>query len=71
MARFDARPLEDFSMWAMMQKGGQQADVSRLKRFVEQWIRIATQKTAGQREAGKTHRGTTWSVSKWVFCVKR
>lgn len=23
------------------------------------------------REAGKTHRGITWSVSKWVFCVKR
>lgn len=51
MARFDARPLEDFSMWAMMQKGGQQADASRLKRFVEQWIQMATQKTAGQRGA--------------------
>ena len=47
MARFDARPLEDFSMWAMMQKGGQQADVSRLKRFVEQWIQMATQKNGG------------------------
>lgn len=63
MARFDARPLEDFSMWAMLQKGGQQADVSRLKRFVEQWIQMATQKTAGQRG----RKDTSWDD---LECIK-
>ena len=51
MERFDARPLEDFAMWAMLQKGGQRADISQLKKFVDQWVQMTTQKTAGQRGA--------------------
>ena len=51
MERFDAMPLEDFAMWAMLQKGGQRADISQLKKFVDQWVQMTTQKTAGQRGA--------------------
>lgn len=68
MARFDARPLEDFSMWAMMQKGGQQADVSRLKRFVEQWIQMATQKTAGQRSRKDTSWDNLERIKMGILC---
>lgn len=70
MARFDARPLEDFAMWAMLQKGGQRADISQLKKFVDQWVQMTTQKTAGQRGA-RIYRGITWNASKWAFCAKR
>lgn len=47
MERFDARPLEDFAMWAMLQKGGQRADISQLKKFVDQWVQMTTQKDSG------------------------
>lgn len=47
--RLDAAPLEDFSMWAAFQSGGQTANISALKELVEQWVKMATQKTAGQR----------------------
>ena len=68
MARFDARPLEDFSMWAMLQKGGQQADVSRLKRFVEQWTQMATKKTAGQRGRKDTSWDDLERIKMGILC---
>ena len=49
MARLDPRPLEDFSMWAMLKSGGQKANIQMLKALVQDWIKLATQKTAGQR----------------------
>ena len=53
MKRMDPKPLEDFSMWAMYQKGGLQANIPLLKKFVRDWIQMTTQKTAGQREGSK------------------
>lgn len=50
MARLDPKPLEDFSMWAMLQQGGQKANIPALKEYVNQWIQMVTQKTAGQRK---------------------
>lgn len=47
--RHDPAPLEDFSMWAAFQAGGQTANIPLLKQLVNQWIQMATQKTAGQR----------------------
>ena len=49
MSRQNQAPLEDFSMWAALQAGGQNADIENLKELVNQWIQMATQKTAGQR----------------------
>lgn len=49
MRRQDPAPLEDFTMWAALQAGGQTADIPLLKELVNQWIQMATQKTAGQR----------------------
>ena len=49
MKRQDPAPLEDFSMWAALQAGGQTASIQNLKDLVNQWIKMATQKTAGQR----------------------
>ena len=49
MSRQNPEPLEDFSMWAALQAGGQNADNENLKELVNQWIQMATQKTAGQR----------------------
>lgn len=49
MPRPDSAPLEDFSMWAALQAGGQNANIPALKRLVEEWIQMATQKTTGQR----------------------
>lgn len=46
----DARPLEDFTMWAMLQDGGQHFEPDILEDLVSQWIQMATQKTAGQRK---------------------
>ena len=46
----DARPLEDFTMWAMLQDGGQRFEPDVLEDLVSQWIQMATQKTAGQRK---------------------
>lgn len=51
--RQDPKPLEDFSMWAAFQAGGQQADISILKELVGQWLQMTTQKTAGQRKDKK------------------
>lgn len=55
--RNDPRPFEDFSMWAMLQPGGQKGSVTNLKSFVHDWITMATQKTAGQR---KNSKGIPW-----------
>lgn len=49
MERMDPKPLEDFSMWAMLKSGGQKANIPILKALVQDWIELATQKTAGQR----------------------
>ena len=54
--RMNPKPLEDFSMWAMLQSGGQKANIQMLKALVQDWIKLATQKTAGQR-GGK---GLSW-----------
>ena len=51
--RFDPTPLEDFSMWATLQRGGANANIPLLKEFVYQWVKATTQKTAGQRKRGK------------------
>lgn len=50
MGRMDARPLEDFTMWAMLQDMGQCFEPDVLEDLVRQWIQMATQKTAGQRK---------------------
>lgn len=47
---FDPKPLEDFSMWAALQAGGQTANIPLLKELVGDWIQMTTQKTAGQRK---------------------
>lgn len=49
MARLDPRPLEDFSMWAMLQRGGQKSNIPLLRELVGQRVQMTTQKTAGQR----------------------
>ena len=49
MERLDPRPLEDFSMWAALQRGGQKSNIPMLRELVGQWVQLATQKTAGQR----------------------
>ena len=46
----DAKPLEDFTMWAALQDGGQHFEPDVLEGLVSQWIQMATQKTAGQRK---------------------
>ena len=50
MAYLDPKPLEDFSMWVMLQQGGQNSNIPALKELVGEWVQIATQKTAGQRK---------------------
>lgn len=49
MERLDPRPLEDFSMWTMLQRGGQKSNIPMLRGLVSQWVQMTTQKTAGQR----------------------
>lgn len=49
MANLDPKPLEDFSMWTMLQRGGQKPNITMLRELVGQWVQMATQKTAGQR----------------------
>jgi len=49
MTRQNPAPMEDFSMWAALRAGGQTANIPLLKELVNQWIQMATQKTAGQR----------------------
>ena len=53
MARLDPRPLEDFSMWAMLQRGGQKSNIPLLRELVGQWVQMTTQKTAGQRNGNR------------------
>lgn len=50
MANLDPKPLEDFSMWTMLQRGGQKSNIPVLKELVNEWVQMATQKTAGQRK---------------------
>lgn len=50
MVNLDPKPLEDFSMWTMLQRGGQKSNISVLKELVNEWVQMATQKTAGQRK---------------------
>lgn len=50
MANLDPKPLEDFSMWAMLQQGGQKSNIPALKELVGEWVQIVIQKTAGQRK---------------------
>ena len=49
MGKLDPRPLEDFSMWTMLQRGGQKSNIPMLRELVGQWVQMTTQKTAGQR----------------------
>ena len=51
--RFYPTPIEDFSMWAALQRGGTNANIPLPKEFVYQWVKAITQKTAGQRKRGK------------------
>lgn len=50
MANLDPRPLENFSMWVMLQRGGQKSNIPALKQFVDDWLKMTIQKTAGQRK---------------------
>ena len=50
MMNLDPRSLEDFSMWTMLQRGGQKSNIPALKELVDEWVKMATQKTAGQRK---------------------
>lgn len=50
MVNLDPKPLEDFSMWTMLQRGGQKSNIPVLKELVNEWVQMATQKTAGQRK---------------------
>ena len=50
MANLDPRSLEDFSMWTMLQRGGQKSNIPALKELVGEWVKMTTQKTAGQRK---------------------
>lgn len=50
MANLDPKPLEDFSMWTMLQRGGQKSNIPALKEFVNEWVKMVIQKTAGQRK---------------------
>ena len=50
MANLDPRPLEDFTMWVMLQRGGQNSNIPALKQLVNDWVKMTTQKTAGQRK---------------------
>ena len=68
--RADPKPLEDLSMWAMLQHGGQKANIQLLRELVEQWVQMTVQKTAGQR-GGKDIPWETWSASRWESCVRR
>lgn len=58
MARLDPAPLEEFSMWTMLQRGVQKADIENLKLLVNQWITMVTQKNAGQ--AQYSQKGIPW-----------
>ena len=49
MGKLDPRPLEDFSMWTMLQRGGQKSNIPMLRELVGQWVQMTTQNTAGQR----------------------
>ena len=53
MANLDPKPLEDFSMWTMLQRGGQKPNITMLRELVGQWVQMATQKTAGQRNGNR------------------
>ena len=50
MAKLDPRPRENFSMWVMLQRGGQKSNRPALKQLVDDWLKMTTQKTAGQRK---------------------
>lgn len=54
----DSKPIEDFMMWSAMMPGiHQNASVGTLKRLVNDWITMATQKTDGKRKGEK---GIPW-----------
>ena len=50
--KFDPRPMEDFSIWAAAQ-AGKPFDPDLLEELVHDLLRMATQKTAGQRKDHK------------------
>ena len=50
MVNLDPRPLEDFTMWVMLQRGGKKSNIPALKQLVNDWVKMTTQKTAGQRK---------------------
>ena len=52
MMRMDATPLEDFAVWAAFKAGGQSSNIPLLKQLVNDWLRMAMQKTAGQPQYG-------------------
>lgn len=66
--RQSATPLEDFSMWAMLQPGGQSADILNLKSLVRQWIQLTTQKTAGQRGGGDLNWDNLERIKMGILC---
>lgn len=37
-------------MWVMLQRGGQKSNIPALKQLVNDWVKMTTQKTAGQRK---------------------
>lgn len=53
MERLDPAPLEDFGLWSILQNWGRTTNIPLLKDLAGQWIRMATQKTAGQKQYAK------------------
>lgn len=68
MERMDPKPLEDFSMWAMLKSGGQKANIPILKALVQDWIKLATQKTAWQRGGKDLSRDNLERIKMGILC---
>lgn len=51
MANLDPRPLENFSMWVMLQRGGQKSNIPALKQLVDDWLKMATHEPGNKNPA--------------------
>lgn len=58
MMQHDVKPLEDFAIWAMLQKGRQESNIPYLKELVHDMVTMLTQKSNG-RKGGK---GIPWEA---------
>ena len=68
MANLDPKPLEDFSMWVMLQRGGQKSNIPMLRELVGQWVQMTTQKTAGQRGGKDLSWGNLKRIKMGILC---